>query len=235
VSRQSLSTGPEPLSAAEHTSAPRGEGLLREQITDLLRAAVLSGRLRPGVVYSARSLAGQLGVSPTPVREALLDLVRRGLMESRRNRGFLLCSYSSADRAQFTSLLYLLEAYVFEVQPAAAYGRAVDALEQHASRAGAAAEAGDVGAFLESEDRFHHGLCLLSGNRVLGETVLDLRGRMRLHDLSTSIPPGDLSDKAAEHFELLRLLRLRESAPALRVLENHIVGDREEATHAAES
>ena len=61
---------------------------LREQVTSALRAAVISGEMRPGVVYSAPSLAARFRVSATPVREALLDLVKEGLVVSVRNKGF---------------------------------------------------------------------------------------------------------------------------------------------------
>lgn len=212
----------------------RAEGPLRDQIRDLLRAAVLSGQLRPGLVYSARALADQLGVSPTPVREAMFELVRRGLLEPRRNRGFVLCTYSAADRAQLASVLYLLERHVC-VMDTAAQSAAFDELEGHAIRTRLAAEAGDAAAFLESEERFHHRLCMLSENRALGEAVLDLRARVRLHDLTRPEPTAvELLDRSAEHFELIRLLRLGDSAAALQVLEHHIVGDREEVPRAAD-
>ncbi|HEX3648251.1 MAG TPA: GntR family transcriptional regulator, partial [Pseudonocardiaceae bacterium] len=55
---------------------------LREQVTEALRAALVSGALRAGVVYSAPGLAERFGVSATPVREAMLDLVQAGLVEA---------------------------------------------------------------------------------------------------------------------------------------------------------
>ncbi|MFD8019876.1 GntR family transcriptional regulator, partial [Streptomyces lavendulae] len=53
---------------------------LRDQVGHALRAALIAGELRPGSVYSAPGLAAELGVSATPVREAMLDLAREGLV-----------------------------------------------------------------------------------------------------------------------------------------------------------
>ena len=72
----------------------RGRRSLREEITELLRAAVMAGELQPGVTYSAPSLAEQFGVSATPVREAMLDLEKEGLVEIVRNKGFRVTSPS---------------------------------------------------------------------------------------------------------------------------------------------
>ena len=54
---------------------------LREEAVEVLRAAILGGELEPGSIHSAVSLAEELGVSPTPVREAMLELSRLGLVE----------------------------------------------------------------------------------------------------------------------------------------------------------
>jgi DNA-binding transcriptional regulator YhcF (GntR family) len=61
---------------------------LREQIADALRAALVSGQMRPGLVYSVPVLAERFGISPTPVREAMLDLAKESLVEPVRNKGF---------------------------------------------------------------------------------------------------------------------------------------------------
>src|ERR1044072_7571002 len=67
--------------------ALRARQNLREEITQPRRASVIPGELRPGVVYSAPSLAAQFGVSATPVREAMLDLAGEGLVDVVRHQG----------------------------------------------------------------------------------------------------------------------------------------------------
>src|SRR5215813_5852962 len=87
---------------------PRTENL-REQVSEELRAALISGQLRPGVVYSAPTLGEMLGVSATPVREAMLDLVREGLVEVLRNKGFRVTELSDRQLDQFARVRLLLE------------------------------------------------------------------------------------------------------------------------------
>ena len=57
-----------------------GAGNLREQVVERVRSEIVSGRTPPGSVYSVPGLATELGVSTTPVREALLELTRSGLL-----------------------------------------------------------------------------------------------------------------------------------------------------------
>ncbi|MET9169300.1 GntR family transcriptional regulator, partial [Streptomyces cellulosae] len=52
----------------------------RERVADALRAALIAGELRPNEVHSAPALAARFGVSATPVREALLDLAKEGVV-----------------------------------------------------------------------------------------------------------------------------------------------------------
>ena len=55
---------------------------LREQARQVIRGLVITGQMRPDQLYSVPRLAAELGVSATPVREALLDLEREGLLEA---------------------------------------------------------------------------------------------------------------------------------------------------------
>ena len=65
-----------------------GDANLREQVVDQLRIAIVSGEMPPGAVCSVPSLARTLGISTTPIREALLQLTSDGLLQPMRNRGF---------------------------------------------------------------------------------------------------------------------------------------------------
>ncbi len=82
---------------------------LRDQVADAVRAALIAGELRPGVVYSAPRLAAELGVSATPVREAMLDLAREGLVEAVRNKGFRITELTDRDLDEYTDIRTLIE------------------------------------------------------------------------------------------------------------------------------
>src|ERR1700730_1671210 len=61
---------------------------LREQARRVIRKSITAGELRVGEIYSTAYLTNLLGVSATPIREALLDLAGDGLIEIVRNKGF---------------------------------------------------------------------------------------------------------------------------------------------------
>ena len=73
---------------------------LREQVAQALRGALVAGEMRPGTVYSAPALATRFGVSATPVREAMLDLAKEGLVEAVRNKGFRVVGLSDRWRGE---------------------------------------------------------------------------------------------------------------------------------------
>ncbi|MFZ4511913.1 MAG: GntR family transcriptional regulator, partial [Candidatus Nanopelagicales bacterium] len=97
------------------TAAPEGlptigeRTSLRERVAESLRAALVSGRMVPGTTYSIPALAEQFGVSATPVREAMLDLVNEGIMSAVPNKGFRVVELSDAELDQITELRRLLE------------------------------------------------------------------------------------------------------------------------------
>lgn len=78
-------------------------------VVDALRDAILSGRLKPGDLLVERQLAESLGVSKTPVREALIALTARGLVTANRNHGATVRRLSPADVQKVYQVRILLE------------------------------------------------------------------------------------------------------------------------------
>jgi DNA-binding GntR family transcriptional regulator len=127
----------------------------REQIVQHVRSEIISGRSAPGKIYSAPTLAADLGVSTIPVREALLELARNGLIESMRNRGFKGVEPTLAELRNLFDMRELVEARAAEIV-AQNRGRGLDEIERHADEVGRAVDADDVPAYLEADRRFHH-------------------------------------------------------------------------------
>jgi hypothetical protein len=82
---------------------------LREMVADALRAAVISGEMKPGAVYSAPTLGTMFGISATPVREAMLDLVREGMVEALPNKGYRVRVVPEEELDEITHVRVLLE------------------------------------------------------------------------------------------------------------------------------
>ncbi len=196
---------------------------LREEITETLRAAVISGELRPGVVYSAPSLATQFGVSATPVREAMLDLAGEGLVDIVRNKGFRVTELSDKDLDDLTELRALIE--VPTVRRIAEAGVAADVITELrplAAEIEAAAARGDLIPYVTADLEFHLRLLALAGNAHLVETVRSLRARSRIYGIRSLADRGALVPSAHEHAELLDLLEAGDADGAERLMRHHI-------------
>jgi len=195
---------------------------LRDSVANALRAAVISGELEPGQVYSAPMLGARFGVSATPVREAMLDLVREGLVISLRNKGFRVTEVSEEDLDNLAALRQLIEPPtvrdVVPVIPEADF----PTLRRLADDIVAAAEAGDLIAYIEADRVFHVTLLAYSGNQKLVDVVSDLRSQTRLLGLTPLIESGRLVASAAEHHELADLVEARDADGAEQLMRRHI-------------
>ena len=196
---------------------------LREEITQTLRAAVISGELRPGVVYSAPNLAAQFGVSPTPVREAMLDLAGEGLVETVRNKGFRVTKLSEKDLDELSELRALIEVpTVRRIAEAGVAPTVLDELRPLATEIETAAARGDLIAHVAADMEFHLRLLGLAGNCHLVETVRSLRARSRIYGLRSLADRDALVPSAHEHAELLDLLSTGDADGAEQLMHRHI-------------
>ncbi|OKJ15710.1 GntR family transcriptional regulator [Kitasatospora sp. CB01950] len=195
---------------------------LRDQVAHALRAALISGELRPGVVYSAPALAADFGVSATPVREAMLDLAREGLVEAVRNKGFRVTELSERDLDEYTEIRALIEVPTVGRVAGVATAEQLEALRPQAQAIVAAARKHDLIGYLEADRQFHLDLLALAGNTRLVETVGDLRKRSRLYGLNRLDQRGELVSSAEEHLELLDVLLTGDAKAAEECMTRHL-------------
>ncbi|NUR61678.1 MAG: GntR family transcriptional regulator [Catenulispora sp.] len=199
-----------------------GHHSLREQVSHALRAALIAGELRPGVVYSAPVLAAGFGVSATPVREAMLDLAKEGLVEVVRNKGFRVTELSEADLDHFTEIRALIEVPVVTALTHTATTEDLQHLRPAAEAIVAAAKARDLIAYVEADQAFHLTLLSLSGNPHLVAVVSDLRNRSRLYGLPSLADAGILTTSAEEHLQLVDALVARDAPTVEQLMRTHL-------------
>jgi len=214
--------------AAQRTTAPVLPTLggkkpsHRERVADALRAALIAGELRPGEVHSAPALAGRFGVSATPVREALLDLAKEGLVDTVPNKGFRVTAVSGKQLDEYTHIRSLIEIPTTAGLAVSADPVALEALRPVAQEIVTAAAAGDLIAYVEADVRFHLGLLALAGNEHLVEVVGGLRKRSRLYGLQALAEAGRLEASAGEHLEILDALAARDEEAVRAVMTRHL-------------
>jgi DNA-binding GntR family transcriptional regulator len=195
---------------------------VREQIADALRAALVAGEMRPGVVYSAPTLAARFGVSATPVREAMLDLAKEGLVTPVRNKGFRVTALSDRDLDEITEVRALIEVPTVRRIAETVDRARVAELRPLAEQIVTAAERRDILAYIEADQVFHLALLTLAGNGQLIGVVRDLRHRSRLYGVPTLAGRGELIPSAREHLELLDLVARGDGEAAEALMRHHL-------------
>jgi len=195
---------------------------VRARIADALRAVVITGELRPGEIYSAPMLAERFGVSATPVREAMLDLVREGMVEPVRNKGFRVTELSEAELDEYSEIRTLIEAPTVRKVAETVEAAAIERLRPLAEQVVAAAGDGDVIAYIEADRRFHLALLALAGNAHLVEVVRDLRNRSRLYGVPVLAERDELAASSLSHIELLDVIAAGDGPRAEQLMRSHI-------------
>jgi DNA-binding GntR family transcriptional regulator len=198
------------------------EGTIRDRVRNALRAAIISGELEPGELYPAGALGAKLGVSATPVREAMFDLMNEGLVAVHPNKGFRITAMSDSRLDAVAAVRMLVEppavADAIPLIPDDDFGL----LRSLVTPIVDAAVTGDLVSYLEADRVFHLTLLGYLGNPHLVAVVSRLRAQTRLGGLAKLAADGLLVESAAEHDQLLDLAERRDPEAAARLMRHHI-------------
>lgn len=206
-------------------------GRERETLTDraagALRTAIVDGRLRTGELYSVARLADRLGVSRTPVREALLLLERQGMVRFERNRGVRVLETSAHDLDEVFALRLLLEVPAARRAVELVGEEEIEALQAELRAMRRHVRAADEAAFMAHDQRFHEILLSAAGNRRLVGIVAGLRDHVRFQGASTVGRGRDLRAILAEHVRILDALREGDAEAVADAMRDHLEHTRE--------
>lgn len=172
---------------------------LREEARRAIRAGVVTGEIRSGEIYSVPSIAERLGVSATPVREALLDLANEGLVEPVRNRGFRIVVLDDQDLDEIFELRTLLEVPAVGRVAGRLDSRQLEIAQTALAELEAAAEARDLARYLTADQEFHRSLLEPLGNQRLVDLVGRLRDQQRLYGMPDLLHSASFLATASEH------------------------------------
>ncbi len=208
--------GPDPIRPIE-TDLP-----LSVRAREAIRSAIILGQLAPGTLHSVQALASRFGISRTPVREALIDLSKQGMVRFERNRGVRILETSVHDLEEILAIRLLLE-------PAATYRAvaqftpaALRELEIEVDEMASATDRGDRFGFMRHDRRFHSIVLGMSGNRRLQEFVDQIRDLVVARGnstLGTTRSPRELVD---EHRVILERIRGGDALGAASAMREHI-------------
>jgi DNA-binding GntR family transcriptional regulator len=187
-----------------------------------VRSSIVEGELVAGSLHSVAELAATLGVSRTPVREALIELASRGMVRFERNRGVRILQTSIHDLEEIFEIRLLLEVPAARRAVVGMLPDAVRALRSHLASMERAAAAGDEGRLWIHDRAFHHALMVASGNRRLADYVDVLRDMVLVRGVTTAGRARSLAAIVAEHRAIFDQIEAKDPDAAAAALRAHI-------------
>lgn len=157
--------------------------LLRDTAYDALLGAIIRGDLAPGTPLRDQDLAAQLGLSRTPVREAIARLVDEGLVETKPNAYTRVAPLDDGPARDAAVVMQTLQGLAARL--AVEHGLApADLAEARAANAdfAAALDRGDLNAALDADDRFHDVFVRAAGNAALVSALVRLQPVLVRHE-----------------------------------------------------
>jgi DNA-binding GntR family transcriptional regulator len=196
--------------------------LAREVVVDRLRVWIVDGTLAPGEIIKDTEIADTLGVSRTPVREALLQLEREGLIESLPGRWTRVAPLDLDAAKKLYPVVIELEALA--LRTAAQSKGDLRPLElAHRDFATAVGRRKlDARAVRNADDRFHGDILVLADNPYIAETLLPLKAIVRRYENYFFISHPELAQLSADdHAAMLEAIRLRDGEAATCASKRH--------------
>lgn len=201
----------------------RGETLASE-VYEAVRAAILEGRYAPGEFVREGQISQALGVSRTPVREAMGRLASEGFLERIPHRGFLLPEEPLENLLQLYPIIASLDLLAGRLALARLDPQDIAALRETNAALQEARDAHDVREMIALNNQFHHLFAARSGNPRLSALLNDLRLQLtRLERWYYSdLQKADVS--ISEHGAIISAIEEGDHGRALELLEHNMAG-----------
>lgn len=196
---------------------------LRDEVERMVSTAIITGELAPGTLVSVPSLAAQFAVSATPVREAMVNLQKRGFVEPVRNKGFRVTEVSERDLREVAVLRAWIEAPAMREVAAVFPRERISEFRAMADSIVRAVDEGDLGCHVDADVAFHRGVLALLGNRRLLEVVDSLRQQSRMVGLAAQLDTPELRQSATEHHLMLDRFMDHDGPGVEELVRSHIL------------
>ncbi|HUA78123.1 MAG TPA: GntR family transcriptional regulator, partial [Acetobacteraceae bacterium] len=165
-----------------------------------IKSLILQGAIAPNAQIDERAMAAELGMSRTPVREALLRLENEGLVEMGRGRGIVVRALSSGDMREIYQAITGMEVMaVFLLTGQHPTRSTLEPLLGALKRMDEASARGDLELWGEADEAFHRALLMLCGNSRIERSGLQFRDlTRRAHLVAMRLQPADYLTRSVE-------------------------------------
>ncbi|GAA3373418.1 GntR family transcriptional regulator [Streptomyces sannanensis] len=208
--------------AVRMTAAPVKQPPAADRVYTHIKQAVLDRRYEGGTLLTEGELAEAVGVSRTPVREALLKLEVEGLIKLYPKKGALVLAVSAQEIADVVETRLLVEEYAVRKAvpaPPALIARLEELVEEQRQRA----EAGDLAAVAATDRCFHAEIVRHAGNEILSKLYDRMRDRqLRMGVAVMNSQPDRIAKNIVEHTEILEAIKAGDKELAAQRVRRHL-------------
>lgn len=201
---------------------PVGSGRLAALAYQHLRGEILRQRLRAGTVLNEGSIADALGMSKTPVRHALHALRHEGLLEAGPRRQVVVRNLSPVQREELVAVREALERIAVTAACRNMDDDDFDHLRTLLRRQRRFADADQEDDFVDCDEELHIAIAARSGLHLVPQFLSQLRGFVRLMQMTARRDPGHRFQVVEEHVRLVDAIEARKQEEALAALAHHL-------------
>ncbi|MGB9841001.1 GntR family transcriptional regulator [Thermovenabulum sp.] len=195
---------------------------LREIVFQALREAIISGELKPGERLMEVQLAEEMGVSRTPVREAIRKLELEGLVVMVPRKGAYVAGLSMKDAADVFEVRQSLEGLAAALAAERITDEEIESLERVLLEINDAAEKNDINLIIQKDAEFHNILFKASRNDRLVQIINNLKEQIDRFRIQSFENPGRLKKLMEEHKKIVEAITERNVEKAKKLAEEHI-------------
>jgi DNA-binding GntR family transcriptional regulator len=209
---------------------------LRGQVYDVLRAGILKQQFPPGSRLDLEQLESAMGISRTPLKEALQRLEADGLVEVIARRGTYVSELNLEDAIELFELRQVLEVgaapWILERASDEDIARIVALNDDLFALLDTGPYEEIVVEFIERDRLFHNSIMNLTGNTVLVEAYSDVNTHLQITRVNKSFVRTQSNSTGNEHDQIVDALVNRDERALRQALTEHIVASRDRTVYA---
>lgn len=195
---------------------------LAKKAHDAIRNSILSGDWKIGEIYNEKAIAGDLGISRTPVREALLELASQGLIVFLPRKGLMVNRFTRRDVDEIFELRKAIELAAVEKITRASPPVDLFEIEESLLKQRKAVNEKDYPAYMEADRLFHTRFSEFTNNRRLIAILENLRDMIHMMGYKALSLEGRALEVIEEHQAIFEAVKKGNVEDARRAMENHL-------------
>ncbi|NPV54453.1 MAG: GntR family transcriptional regulator [Firmicutes bacterium] len=197
--------------------------VLHERVYAALRQQILNGKLAPGERVLEAKIARRIGISRTPVREALQKLETEGLLIRLRSGGLVVAENSRTDAEELFEVRIALETYMGRLAAERIQEKDLRRLEQIIAYTRASLEHRDLDRMVSLNTEFHDVIARACGNRKLANMISNLKEHILRYRKRTLMDLDEAKRSLEGHIKILESLKKRDAQQVAQVMEQYLI------------